>query len=324
LNPLPVVAALSEGAIDSAYNTAIALTANLKSVSKNTNVIVSARQSDIVRTALRSNVDTASANGCYGRTTCVRPPLGTTTRAQALSTSTAPGVGTVRDERVDYCYPGANVQIPAIAAVGLAGGAGFTASGNVDVGTDTWLASVLSQLAPEENPGQVTTFLSNILDVEQGNPDVQNLMIGDYIAFKAGGIVALRVDNGDVIFQSGVTSVDPLANPSQTTIARRRMADFIEDSLSIAVNSFSKKLSTVALRGAVVGEISAFLTGLQSPSNPSISRIAGYTLDAKTLNTPDVLAAGLFKIRVRVQTYASMDVIVLDCEIGNTVDLSTN
>jgi hypothetical protein len=324
VNPLPVNAALSEPAIDNAYSIAIGNTANLKTVAKQTSVIISGRQSNVIRTALRANVNNASDNGCQGRTTCVRPPLGTTTRAMALSTAVAPGVGTMRDQRVDYCYPGANVQIPAIGAVGLAGGSGFTADGRIDVGADTWLASVLSQLAPEENPGQVTTFMQNILDVELGNPDVQNLTIGDYTNFRAAGIVALRIDDGDVIFQSGVTSVDPSVNANLRNIARRRMADFIEDSLAPAVNQFSKMLSTLTRRGAVIGEIVGFLRGLQSASNPAASRIAGFAIDAKTLNTPEVLDAGLFKIRTRVKTYSSLDVIVLDCTIGETVDLTTS
>lgn len=324
VNPLQVNAALSEPAIDNAYSIAIGNTANLKTVAKQTSVIISGRQSNVIRTALRANVNNASDNGCQGRTTCVRPPLGTTTRAMALSTAVAPGVGTMRDQRVDYCYPGANVQISAIGAVGLAGGSGFTADGRIDVGADTWLASVLSQLAPEENPGQVTTFMQNILDVELGNPDVQNLTIGDYTNFRAAGIVALRIDDGDVIFQSGVTSVDPSVNANLRNIARRRMADFIEDSLAPAVNQFSKMLSTLTRRGAVIGEIVGFLRGLQSASNPAASRIAGFAIDAKTLNTPEVLDAGLFKIRTRVKTYSSLDVIVLDCTIGETVDLTTS
>jgi hypothetical protein len=324
VNLLPVAAALSEAAIDNQYAVAIGSTANLKTVAKQTNVIVSARQSNVVRTALRAIVDQASNNGCQGRTTCVRPPLGTTTRAMALSTSVAPGVGTMRNQRLDYCFPGANVQVPAIGAVGLAGGAGFTADGRIDVGADTWLASVLSQLAPEENPGQVTAFMQNVLDVEHGNPDVQNLTIGDYENFRAAGIVALRIDDGDVIFQSGVTSVDPAVNPNLRNIARRRMADFLEVSLAPAVNRFSKQLATLVRRGAVIGEIVGFLRGLQSESNPAASRIAGFTIDAKTLNTPEVLDAGLFKIRVRVKTYPSLDVIVLDCTIGETVDLTTS
>jgi hypothetical protein len=324
VNLMPLSAALTEGQIDFAYANAIANTANVTTVAKQTNVIVSARQSNIVRTALRANVDQASENGCQGRTTCVRPPLGTTTRAMALSTTASPGVGTMRDERVDYCFPGANVTIPAIAAVGLAGGAGFTANGNIDVGADTWLASILSQLSPEQNPGQVTGLIQNVLAVEANNPDVQNMSIQDYKNFRAAGIAAIRVDDGDVIFQSGVNSIDPAVFPQLRNIGRRRMADYIEDSLAPPCNAFSKQLSTVDRRGSVVGVIDAFMSGLKSKNNPALARIQDYRLDAKTLNTQEVLDAGLFKIRVRAKTWPSLDVIVLDCTIGETVDLTTS
>jgi hypothetical protein len=321
VNAVAFTAALTEFQIDAAYVAAINSTASLKAITKQTNVIVSARQSNLIRTALRSNAITASNGGCYGRTTCIRPPLGTT-RATAMSTTATPGVGAYRDERTLYCYPGASVQVPAIAAVGAAGGAGFTNSGQIDVGADTWLASVMSNLNPEENPGQVTPFMENVTDVEANNPDVQNLMIGDYENFKASGIVALRVDDADVIFQSGVTSVDPNANPGRTTIARRRMADYIEDSEAPALNEFAKKLSRDAARQAVVGWLNGFLTTLQSPDNPSASRIQGFRLDGKTLNTPNSLAAGIYKIRQRVKIWPSMDVIVLDTQVGTTVDIS--
>ncbi len=320
-NALPITAALTESQIDATYATAIDSTKGLRSVVKNTNVIVSARQSNAIRTKLRSNAVDASGSGCNGRMTVVRPPLGTT-RAKALSTSAQPGVGTYRQERLAYAFPGVNVQVPAIAVRGTAGGAGFTADGRIDVGADTWLAALISNLRPEENPGQVTAFLLNVLDVEQGNADVQNLTLADYAAFRVVGICAIRIDNGDVIFQSGITSVDPLTYPSKRNIARRRMADFIADSLAPRVNAFAKKMSSIANRGAVVGEIDAFLRGLQSPQNPSASRIQGYTLDAKTLNTPDSLALGLFKIQIRARMWPSMDVIVLDTQVGETVQIT--
>jgi hypothetical protein len=322
VNVLALSAALSEGAIDAAYVAAIQTTQSMKSVAKQTNVIVSARQSNLIRTTLKSNAINSSAGGCYGRTTCIRPPLGTTTRATATSTTAAPGVGAYRSDRVDYCFPGANVQVPYIAAWGTAGGAGFTATGNVDVGTDTWLACVLSNLAPEQNPGQLTDLLGNLLDVEAGNPDVQNLMIGDYGAFEAAGVVAVRFDDGDVIFQSGVTSVDPAVNFNLKNIARRRMADFIEDSLAPVLNVYVKQVMSPTLQGSIVGAIDGFLVGLKSPNNPAASRISGYVLDAKTLNTQATLDAGIFKIQIRVKTYPSMDEIVLDTQVGETVDIS--
>jgi hypothetical protein len=182
---------------------------NSNAVSRNGGLIVSARQSNAIRGALRTNAFRASSEGLAGRVAIVRPPLGTTTRAQALSTTSQPGVGAYREQRVVYAFPGTATFVPQIAARGLSGGAGFTADGIIDTGFDSWVASTCSQLAPEENPGQLTGFMAGIISVERGNPDVQDMRENDYKAFRAGGIAALRMDDGIAIIQSGITSVEP-------------------------------------------------------------------------------------------------------------------
>lgn len=321
INPSALAAALTESQLDAKYVAALDTTKNLSSIVRQTNVIASARQSNAIRTALRTNVIEASSEGCFGRMAVIRPPL-KTTRAAAKSIAAQPGVGAYRHGRVVYCYPGAHIYVPQIAAVGTAGGPGFTADGQIDVGFDLWVASVLSQLPPEENPGQATDFMSEILSVETGNADVQNLAIGDYRAFKAAGIASLRMDQGVAIIQSGVTSVDPLVNPNLKNINRQRMADFITDTLSLRLNAFSKQLATRVRRALIVGEIDSFMSTLRGDANPANQRIEGYLLDAISGNTPETLAAGLFRIILRVRTLPSMDVIVLDTQVGETVNIS--
>ena len=312
-NPLGLSVALTEAQIDAAYVAAFDSTLNPNSVAKEVNIIVSARQSNAVRNRARSNALEASASGMRGRDSIIRPPLGTTLRAWARG-SAQPGVGAYRDKRVFYTFPGGRTYIPAIAARGTTGGAGFTADGNVDVGADTWLASILSQLPPEENPGQLTNFAANLLGLETGNADVQAMTIDDYRAFKAAGICALRMDEGVAIFQSGVTSVLPASFPNLKNIARQRMADFIGDSIATRLRPFAKKLQSRERRATVVGEIEEFMNGLQKAS-----RIESYLNDAVTGNTPESLAAGLFRIVLKARTVPSMDVIVLDIEAGENV-----
>lgn len=319
VNLQPLTAALTENQLDVAYLAALGTTKATSSVVKRTNIVVSARASNAIRNALRTNAVDASSNGCYGRLAIIRPPLGTTTRAMALSLNAQPGVGAYRHQRVVYAYPGVQCYVPQIASVGAAGGFGFTDSGLIDVGFDSWVASVCSQLPPEENPGQATDFLAGILAVETGNPDVQALTEGDYENFRAGGIAAPRVDEGVSFVQSGVTSVDPLVYPNLRNIARRRMADFIQDTLAIRLMSFDKKLATLLRRALIVAEIKSFMDGLVSAKNPALQRIDGYSLDAKSGNTPDTLALGIFRIILKVRTLSSLDVIVLDTQIGESV-----
>lgn len=323
-NASNLTAALTEAQIDAAYATALAAggpTTDVNTSAKIINVLWCARHSNTVRRAVRTNVRYASAKGCFGRVGCISPPLNTT--KAAAQGSGDPGVGATRDERVIYCAIGANVFVPLIAKVGTAGGFGFTASGNIDQTSDGWMASILSQLPPEENPGQDTPFTGAINGIETG-ANAQGLDMDDYIAFKAAGVAALRTDAGIAIFQSGVTSVDPLVSPSQVTIARRRMDDFIGDSIAQFAKGYGKKLMTRARRKAFKQSVLGFLKRLLSPNNPEAQRIAGYTVDDKSVNTDASLARGLYKLLVKVQTLPSMDSIGIIEEVGTTVEVAVS
>jgi hypothetical protein len=65
--------------------------------------------------------------------------------------------------------------------------------------------------------------------------------------------------------------------------------------------------------------INGFLAGLESKGNPDTQRIDSWVTDYKSGNTPDMIAAGLFRAIVKVRTLSSMDVIVVDTEIGEGV-----
>lgn len=317
-NPLALTAALTEAQLDVAYLTAIDATRNPSTVAAVLNLTWSARQSNQVRARLRQNALDASASGLLGRMAAIRPPLGTTTRAMAKSNAAQPGVGAYRSQRVVYNYPGVQSFVPAIAQRGLAGGAGFTADGIVDMGSDGFLVSVCSQLPPEENPGQLTTFTGGAIGLEAGNPDVQSMDINDYKAFRASGICAPRMDGGTMVFQSGVTSVDPSVQPGLRNIARQRMDDFITDSEARSLKNFGKKLSTRSRRAQIVGLMRGFLKGLQDAQ-----RIEDFSLDLKSGNTPETLALGIFRVKQLVRTVPSLDAIVIDSTIGETVDVAS-
>ena len=320
-NPVALTVALTEAQIDAKYVAAIEATNSVDTVASQDNLIWVARQSNAVRNALRQDVNDASANGCLGRAAQIRPPLSTTTRAMATGAG-APGVNAYRDERVDYCFPGVQTYVAAIAARGLAGGAGFTADGVIDVGSDGFLTSICSQLAPEENPGQQTTYARGALGIEANNPDVQNMQIADYITFRANGIAAPRMSDGSIIFQSGVTSVNPSIYPQFRNIARRRMADYIQDSLALLLKGYGKKLNTPSRRAGVLSVTRTFMVTLLSPGNAAAQRIDGFKLDPVGGNTPETLALGLFRLILNVRTLSSLDSIVLQTTVGEQVDVS--
>lgn len=316
LNPNLLTACLTEDQIDAAYVTTIATTLDPSSVCKETNIIWSARQSNSIRNALKQNALDASADGLQGRMACVRTPLNTL-KATAKSTVAAPGVGATRDQRVVYCYPQARTYVPLIARRGTAGGVGFTADGIIDVGADGFLASVMSQLPPEENPAQQNAFMTGIVALESG-ANIKGFTKADYTAFKKAGICALIMDGGEACFQSGVTSVDPVTHGSIKNINRRRMADYIQDTLIVICKPYGKKLQTLGRRKALLGDINAWMRGLRSADNPERQRIDSYSVSDKG-NTVAALAKGLYRITVKAKTLSTFDSIAVASTVGETV-----
>jgi hypothetical protein len=318
-NPSQIDAALSEPAIDSRYDDAFASTLAQSSVAKLANGVFAARQSNALRNGLRADGLTASGSGMTGRISVIRPPLGTT-RTTAKSGVQQPGVGRYRSANNGYAYPGLQIRIPQIAARGTSGGAGFTADGIIDVGSDVLVATLMSQLAPEENIGQATDIPSWALGLEAGNADVQNMDINDYIAFKAAGIMAPVFDGGACEIQSAVTTVDPLLSPELADFARQRFEYFIQDSLKTRLKAFNKKKMTAQRRADCLGEIGGFMTGLVSSDNPANQRIDSFLIDAKSGNSKASLARGQFRIILRVRMLPDMKFIVLETIVGTNVE----
>jgi hypothetical protein len=326
-NPLVVGAALTEAAIDAAYITAINATLNSQDgVSNTINLLWSARQSNAVRQQLLSNVQTVGDNGgagVFGRLAFVRPPIGTLAAAAESSVS-QPGVGMYSYQRVVYNYPGIQQTMPNIATIGLAGGTGFTANGIITVGLDGYAVCICSSLPPEDNPGQLQAVTGAALGLEPNVNGGVPFQISDYINFKASGICAGKMSSGTLILQSGCTSVNPQAFPSLVPISRRRMADFIQDSIATSLDPFSKSLMTLQARQAIIAMVRTFMLGLLSPQNLNQQRISGFFLDGKTPNLAPAggvapTSLGIFRFLLLVQTIPSIDSLVIDSSIGNSV-----
>ncbi len=309
-NVLGLSAAKTEPQMDVAYENAFDMTTALDNPVRSANFSMSARTSDPVKTKGRQNALDASANGCFGRKFNMRPLQGTTLSQSFIDRAAH------ASERVNYCYPSWDVRIPEIAEKGAsAGGVGFTDSGVIEIGSDGPLATINCRLAPEENPGQDTNGL--IDEFFAVHPIDVPLTQSVYAAFKANGICAPRVDAvSGSIYQSGVTAD---ITPGLKTQARRKMADFIQDTLAQRLVPYSKKLATNSRKTAIRTIIEEFLTGLKSENNPELQRIADYSVDSISGNTPSMEALGIFVNIVRVRTLASLDNIVIQTEIGEGV-----
>lgn len=309
----------NDATLDALYDTAVDALLAEELPSRDVNIVFSARHSSTIRTKLRSHVLSASQVG-IGRTCCISPELDTFTTSGAIADAD-PGVGANRAERVFYSWPGARTFIPEAVgfALGVASGPDVE-DGILDMHMDSWLASILSNLPPERNPGQATepvpTVMSGITGLQRG---VSGLTIADYIQLRDKGVAGLRVDR-DVgpIIQSGITTS---LTSGEKNINRRRMADFIQDSLAGRYGQFNKLPLTQGLKDSIVAETDAFMDSLLSPNNPAAQRINGYTIDDVSGNTAESEAQGIYVVIVKVRTLSTADFIVAQVTAGENVDV---
>jgi hypothetical protein len=297
-----------------------------------TNIVICARTSAGIAAALKNHVESASAQG-LGRMAIVSPGLGMQTVDGAISsaaasseTATSFGVASSgaagRKERIIYSWPGVKQLLSEADGIQIAGADGTTVvDGEIDMPFYGHYASLLSQLAPERNPGELSPVtegaLASAIGFQRGAPA---LKMNDYITLKQYGVSALRFDVSDgAVIQSGITSS---ITTGEKTVNRRRMADYIQDSLAAIYNKYAKQPLSTGLKNTILGETDAFLSSLLSASNPQAQRIAEYVVDGKSGNTPALEAQGIYVVVIRVRTLASADVIVLNSQIGESVQVT--
>ncbi len=320
--------AVNSSALNTEYLAALDSTISEELPAREINIVVCSRKSRGIAAKLKTHVADASAVG-MGRCACVSPGLedmGNVTyvlsEAAGTVTDATFGVGASdvgRDERLIYCWPGAKTSIPEAANLIMVTADGKTTTdGVLDTPSDEWMASVLSVLPPERNPGEATSYTSKVLGNILGlQRDAPTMGMNEYIALRKAGIAALRIDKRvGPVFQSGITTS---LTSSQKNINRRRMADYIQDSWASRAIQFSKQPLTNQLKGNIVAEMTAFLDELVSETNPAAQRISGYLMDEKSGNTPDLEAKGIWVLIAKVRTLATADFLVLQTEVGEGV-----
>jgi len=282
-------------------------------------LVTAARKDNTIQSHLRLHCLSASARG-MSRMYIISPKLTTLSKTTVLG-SAAPGVGgtgggAIRTERGIYAWPGCRTFIPELVGTSVDCSDGTTTDdGYIDVSMDTWVACLLSNLQPELNPGQaaepVPTIFGPIIGYQRGTP---SLDMNDYILFKQAGICALRMDRVvGPILQSGITTS---LTSGEKNINRRRMADFIQDSLAARYNQMSKMLGRQSIKDSLLSETVAFFEDLLSDNNPEAQRIESYSVDDKTPNTPALSGQGIWIIKSVVRMLPTLDVLVCQSEVS--------
>lgn len=307
----------AHASIDAAYSTSIDALLTDRAPSRDVNLLFGARKSSNIAAKLKSHAGEASSRG-IGRMVIISPAL-SVQNLTAVGGDAYPGVGGNRAEGVVYCWPGAQTFMPEAVGFRLRTADSLTTiDGIMDDPSDGWMASILSNLAPERNPGQaaspVPEIMSLVLDLQRGAPD---LGMPEYTFLRAQGVAGLRwsTDNG-AIFQSGITTSKI---SGQKNINRRRFSYFVEDSIARRLNQYAKLPANSKLRDGASGECVAFCSELLSPDNPDAQRIDDFQVDDKSGNTPNLRAKGIQVIIVRVKMTPTADFIVLQAEVGESV-----
>ncbi len=182
----------------------------------------------------------------------------------------------------------------------------------------SWVASVFSQTAPNVELSFTgnTSFLAGITDL--ASKEGRN----GYISLNEAGVMALEqdLDIGFVIKNSVTTQI---IDTSKIPVIRRRMADFLTDSIALFLKNFQNAVNSKAKRDEVQGAILEFDARLvRDQILPGSQDVVGgepLLVDTESLNTDDIVAQGQFRILYKRRIFSSMRFIVLQAEIGTSV-----
>jgi hypothetical protein len=171
------------------------------------------------------------------------------------------------------------------------------------------LASILSQTDVQINPGDedAKAYTSGIVRLTKESYNRE-----DFAAFKAAGVIVLDKDDG-FGFVSGV-----LTDGSE--IADRREVDFLQLSIAGALKHYVKKPNTESRRVSMHAVIHDFLDGLQQQERV----VEGFEILTGSVagNTATSRGQNIEKFKIRVRLIGHMNYLVLDTEIGTTVQIT--
>lgn len=208
------------------------------------------------------------------------------------------------DGRVIYAYPWVQTTIDGVST--------YTSPA-------AWLASILSQTAPHIDPA----YASNVQFTVGATGLKTKLTRAQFIQMKEAGICAFELDEdlGGIKPKSGI--VTQISNSSKVTILRRRMADYLTNSVGKFLKNYQNAVNSKQNRSLVKGAILSFVDSLERdgilPKDNEVSSGKAKLVDVESLNTDNSIAAGFFKILWKQRIYSAMRYIVLQAEIGESV-----
>ena len=194
----------------------------------------------------------------------------------------------------------------------------FNINGNLEEESPVYLtASILGGIAPQISPLSVqdTRNLTATAAGVKFNINRTNLK-----KLRTAGIMAYEFHPNT----RGVKlATAPTGNP-QLSIKRRRFSDFYLKSIALFLENYQSRPNSLNLRKEIYANIIQFDQGLVNNGVLPSEQDEGMKVlkvETEGLVTPNERAQGLLKISIQRRLFASADFIVLEAEIGETVQV---
>jgi hypothetical protein len=182
----------------------------------------------------------------------------------------------------------------------------------VQTAPNAWLASILSQTDVDINPGaaECVPLLAGITRLT-----TNGLTRGDLINLKNAGVCTLERTVDGFQFRSAVTTS---LTAGKEQITRRRSTDFLQLSAAARLRAYVKAKNTPVVRATMLGELLAFSDSLKNAGRI----IESYELVGDAVNTNADRSRGQERILWRVKLIGHILYLVLETEIGETVEIT--
>jgi hypothetical protein len=182
----------------------------------------------------------------------------------------------------------------------------------------SWYASILSQTSPHIDPA----YKANAQYLVGATGLKRSLTRADYINLMKAGISAFEMDSEiGMSVKSGI--VTQIANSSKVTVLRRRMADYLTNSVGSFLKLYQNAPNTAEKRQEIKSSMMAFVQQNENngilPKDSEVNSGVAKLIDTESLNTDVTIGLGFCKILWKQRIYSSMRFIVLIAEIGETV-----
>jgi len=181
-----------------------------------------------------------------------------------------------------------------------------------------WLVSIFTQVAPHIALSFTanTRFLGGVTGLRFTTSR------NGHIELDEGGVAAFENDS-DIGFVLKNAVVTHRANTQLREIIRRRMTDFLTDSIALALKNYQNDVNSQDRRDEVQSLILDFDARLVRdgilPGQQDVNDGAPLLVDTESPNTDAIIAAGQFRILYRRRIFSSMRYIVLQAEVGTGV-----